>query len=680
MVLLASACVGHGDDAPAMGDAAPPRSPDAAPEVTPPALPLRPAVPLLLPCPPGWRERVVDGVPTLCDPWPVTGRAECPAGEAHFPGTQGCALLGRACPTGDFPDDLPLGTRHVRTGAAPGGDGSAAAPYATVAAAIVGALPGTTIALARGVYDERVRLSTGVTLRGACASATTLRAPTLGLATITAGAMTAVEDLTISGASVGIHVDSGADSLRLEGVAIDGATGAALSVTAAADVFARRVLIARTTPQADGRFGRGLEAILGARVELDFALFLDNHDAGVFAGQGGSVIVLRDVAVIGTREQQSDREAGRGLVAAMRGRIAATRVVLERNHDAGALAVHAGSTIVLEDAVVRGTLPVASDLRFGRGLSAGLGGRITVRRGLLDENHDDGAFVALTGSRLELFDTVVRGTKPRASDGRFGRGLRVQENARAHAERVLVKGNRTAGIAVSDPGTLLEFTDLVVVDTESQEADRSSGYGVVVGNGGRVTGSRLRLERNRTVGLALEGTPGGGSAVLEDVEIRGTRAAEATLAFGRGVNVLFGATLDLTRALLVENRDLGLAAFGAGTRVTLTDVAIRDTKPQDCGDSCAWNTTSHVGAYDSALLQATRFLFRGSPVCGLQLASGGTAELSDGEISANQIGVNLQSAPFYLARLGEPVRYVENVINLDATALPLPDPAAPGGP
>src|SRR5687768_13623026 len=96
-VLLLGGC---GDDADPPRDAgvgadtaaadAPPAGPDAGPileEVMPPALPV------LGPCPAGWRT--IEGEIATCDPWPATGRAECAAPhEAHFPGAPGCAPVG----------------------------------------------------------------------------------------------------------------------------------------------------------------------------------------------------------------------------------------------------------------------------------------------------------------------------------------------------------------------------------------------------------------------------------------------------------------------------------------------------------------------------------------------------------------------------------------------------------
>src|SRR5688572_28924697 len=125
---------------------------DAGPDVQPcacdPDPPAPPSagvdLPVLTPCPAGWREVPAgdDGVVT-CDPWPEGGMPECPPGEAWLPGDTRCTAIGRACPAGDFPDDLPGPVLYVLPGAI-GGDGSRAAPFGTIVEALAVAGPGTT--------------------------------------------------------------------------------------------------------------------------------------------------------------------------------------------------------------------------------------------------------------------------------------------------------------------------------------------------------------------------------------------------------------------------------------------------------------------------------------------------------------------------------------------------------
>lgn len=177
-VLVAGACSGGTGD-------------DATPDADVIAAPLPPALPALAPCPPGWRE--VDDDPDAipgCDPWPEGGQAGCAGDEAHFPGEPACARVGRACPAGEWAEDLPAtGVLYVRAGGAAGGVGTMAAPFGTIAEAIAAAAAGTTIALGKGSYSEAVQVPGSVTLAGACVAETTVAATTFVMSsgTITIG-------------------------------------------------------------------------------------------------------------------------------------------------------------------------------------------------------------------------------------------------------------------------------------------------------------------------------------------------------------------------------------------------------------------------------------------------------------------------------------------------------------
>jgi hypothetical protein len=93
-----------------------------------------------------------------------------------------------------------------------------------------------------------------------------------------------------------------------------------------------------------------------------------------------------------------------------------------------------GSDATIEQTVVRGTLPRASDQRQGRGLhiqlwcddddcDPGARANATVRDSLVASSFEAG--VLAHGSDLVVEDTFVRDTLPAAADGRYGDGVAV---------------------------------------------------------------------------------------------------------------------------------------------------------------------------------------------------------------------------------------------------------------
>lgn len=535
------------------------------------------APPVLTPCPEGWRERQAetpDGVAT-CDPWPEGGPVTCAADEAHFPGDPGCTRIGTACPAGEWPDDLPADRPilYVRAGGGPGGDGTQAAPFGTIAEAMVTPSPDTIVALGKGTFDEAVVLPTGVTLWGACVAQTVVASssPTQWAGTLmVAGTDTAVNNLQVGGDRYGVRVE-GAD------VTVD----------------LRNVLIARAE-------GMGL-------------LVLD-----------GASVTLRTVVVRGTRPRRSDGGLGRGIELQSGAQVTGARVVIEANLELGVVTWDPATLLSLTDVAIRDTEGRAVDGRLGRGLLVQAGSAVELTRVVIERNREVGVLAWEPGTRLTLVDVVVRDTRARASDGAMGHGLQVNDGARAEVTRGLFARNRTASIVAAEVGTRLTLTDVVIRDTRGRESD-----------------SRM----------------------------------------GRGLQVQTGAAAEAVRLSLERNLDVGIFASGAQTTVVLADVAIMETREQACAVSTCLGFGAGMGIASAtgAAVELTRFLISRSALAGAQLVRDGEMDLHQGEVSSNPVGVNVQTEGFDVNRLLDRVRYQNNGVNLDASALPVPDPFLPIG-
>ncbi len=151
------------------------------------------------PCPSGWSETELENGSMVCEPYPE-GRAACAADEeAHFPGEPGCRAVGRACPAGDFRDDLPSDVPVVFVLPGSTGTGTRADPLGTLTEAMASAEDGSVVALGRGTHtDLPTTWNRSVRLIGACPSATVLDvAETVVVSTDEMG----LSDLTVTGAA-----------------------------------------------------------------------------------------------------------------------------------------------------------------------------------------------------------------------------------------------------------------------------------------------------------------------------------------------------------------------------------------------------------------------------------------------------------------------------------------------
>ena len=72
-----------------------------------------------------------------------------------------------------------------------------------------------------------------------------------------------------------------------------------------------------------------------------------------------------------------------------------------------------------------------------------------------------------------------------------------------------------------------------------------------------------------------------------------------------------------------------------------------------------------------------RFRIDGNALIGIQVALDGAIDLTDGVVSDNPIGANVQVAGFDLERLRDRVEYRDNGINLETAELAIPVPTGP---
>ncbi len=668
VVTLAVACSdgrsGGGGDGGAGGDGGVDAGADASLEVhlpAPPDIPwldpetgeatLTPAPPAITPCPDGWREAL-----GACDPWPESGPADCPDGQWHFPGEEGCTAIGPACPTGDFADGLPDdGTVLFVRGGESGGDGSRASPFGTIAEALAAVEAGETIALAKGTFAEAVELPAFVTLRGACATGTVLTTsdPDAGAVVWADDGAGTVRDLTVSDAAVPGFVAVGVE-LDVSNVIVSGnlavgfvvSTGANLTLASAVvratrsresdGLFGRAVLVqdaataevSRTIveanrevavvvvnagsalamsdsvirdsePNGNGARGWGLWAADGGRAELTAVELAGNRDVAVVSESNGEAVLVQSI-VRDTRGRFPDDELGRGLVVYEGSRARVARSLLERNRSSAALAEGAGAELVFEDVIVRETLPSDADGTFGRGVEVVEGGRAELRRARFEHNRADAVFVF--GATTVAEDVVVADTESQPGEG-DGRGLLVGTGSTFEGARLVLERNAGAGVAVIGAGTAASFEDLVVRETEDRgTGDDVSGLGLDVRDGAVVTVSRAVFEDDDVLGAAAAGP--GAALSLTDVVVRRTRSRAGNGALGLGTAAVSGASLSLTRALVTANRGAGVYAQGEGTTLALEDVRVEDQESNPITGTMGEGLTVTEGARADVLRAA----------------------------------------------------------------------------
>lgn len=503
-------------------------------------------------CPAGWR-RTDDGA---CDP---VLRDDCAPGSAALPGGRCTPTAASDCPTGEFPA-APEGTDparvvYVRAGSdAAAADGSRAAPFATLGAALTRLADGGAALVARGAYRERIRIDRSVAIVGVCAAGVTLDGASLP-----------------SAGPVVVNVLGEGVRVTLSGLTVRGAAA-------------------------------GVRSHFGAHVRVERAVVTDCEIAGLYAYEPGSTLEVASSVVRGVREREA-LLGGFGLHAFDGGAVRATDVAVEAATAIGVAARDRGD-VSLERCVVRGTQRGAGGDSFGAEVKAGAALTATAtafvdHRSVGVSAHDEGARVDLhdvavragggglgvqvyagaslravglqvvdargaglhaggAGTTATVAGSLVRRTTPLAASG--GQGLVVDDGAALHASSTAVEASTGQGVVARGAGTSLTLEGCAVRDTAAVPA-RRNGAGLVATAGAAVRGSGLVVERSVSFGLVAHGE---GTAVsLAGSAIRDTRR-DAWGGAGRGVAVSVGASLDLAGVLVADSFEDGVFATGAG--------------------------------------------------------------------------------------------------------------------
>lgn len=585
-----------------------------------PILPSPPEAPTLTPCPTGWREIADPDRPeiTICDPWPETGPEDCAVDEAHFPGGAGCERIGTACPPGNFAEDIPgdLTVLYVEDGAAPGGDGTLALPFDTIAHALAAADPPTVVAISKGTFDEEVSVPADVTLWGACVAETVIASttPSIAFATVSLrGAGATVRNLQISGARIGIKAEIRAATVRIESVVVSEATTLGLLAMDRSVVEADHVVIRDTLAvPADPTFGWGIDVHDASQVTVSHGVIERSVALGVGVDAVGGTFTATDLSVRDTRERLSDGEAGIGIAVFAGGHADLTNVVASRNLFDGIRVNDAGSSLVATQLVVEDTAPGGGS---GVGLNAYAGGVAEVSRATIRRNRVAAATARDPDSRIVLTDVVLEDTDEREEDG-GGSGVVVYDGGRVEIVRAALLRNQTTAMQAYGAGATLSGTDVVASDTRIGVID-PIGAGLEVHGGAAVDLTRVLVERSAVAGVLVEEP--GSSLRATDTTVRDTAPNPEGVA-GIGIQGGEGTTLELERVLVERCTQLGIGTHGAGAVLLATDVSILDTASRASAHDVGYG----LDVFGGVRVEAHRMRIRGSHNAGLLVAYAGT--------------------------------------------------------
>ncbi|MBL8949464.1 MAG: DUF1565 domain-containing protein [Myxococcaceae bacterium] len=250
--------------------------------------------------------------------------------------------------------------------------------------------------------------------------------------------------------------------------------------------------------------GFGVVLLGGARLDATRLAVTRARANGVSVHQPGSTLYATDLTVLDTAGQEDGGSGGDGVVIARGAAAVFKRVRLERNRYTGLATGTPGTTVDVEDLVVRDTRAEATS-RSSSGLAVQDGMTLTLRRGLLEQNQLLG--LQVIAAELDATDLVVRDTRGESGTGPVGRGAHVQGAAKVKVVRGTFEGNREAGLAAINPGTDVTLEDVVVRGTQKRacvpQCPDEGGSGVAALGGAHLGATRFAVSGNATCGIEL---------------------------------------------------------------------------------------------------------------------------------------------------------------------------------
>lgn len=537
--------------------------------------------------------------PTLCGDYfasdgdqsctPILPDATCSAGTMALPGEVSCREIS-SCGTGTFGDIVvDAGTVYVDQAAPPGGNGSAAMPFQTIADAIAAATDGAIVAIAGGDYPESLTIAgKGVKLWGRCA-----------------------EQVRIDGGQeTGIDIASDANGTELHGLAV---TGGLYAVEIQAD----DVLIENVRMHDAGYGVRGIH-LAGGALTIRSSLIESTDEYGIWLA--GFDVTVRDTVV----RDSGANGSGRGMQitgssVAGRADVSIERVLIART-ERRALSVD-GVSLTLRDVVILDVValsgPGTIDGAIVMAPLIGAGPTIVdAERVIIEQGGATG--IAVLGASGTMSAVAVRGNDPSLSPGneQSGDGMIIYNVSTASdppPEPIVVRSStfddvRSSGVYIE--GWPVRLEAVRIRDVRPFHVDGSRGTGIIAN---RAILFEIVPAKLTVAGSVVERVREGGILGLgADVEIRQTRVSDVSERVMGGLGrciafehePLLPATSATIASSLVERCDeLGIGALGVAMAVENTEV--RDIAEGFAPQGACLLAQFHPSTLQSAMLTVT---------------------------------------------------------------------------
>lgn len=424
---------------------------------------------------------------------------------------------------------------------------------------------------------------------------------------------------------------------------------------------------------ADQTGGAGLQAYEGPSVTFERAWFENNRYAGMLFLDATDV-ALTDTVVIDTQLEPGNDMSGFGIWAGGEALLNGERLTV-RGASVYGIYTYASEGLNLRDTLVAGVSATQSGYS-GDAIHADYTPttleRLRVRDG------------ALTGLSLAACDAVAQDVWVSGigseGDPTHEAAVTAYSGAKIMMDRVRIEDSDTRGIWADGAGTrvVLANTEISRILAVPYEAASSA---VLVMNDADLQAETLTVRDTEAAAVQVSW---GATSTLTDTLVADTMGDTLTGIGGVAFYVLHGGSISGTRVRLSRNRTAGIYLVNESSTGKLDHLIIDRTAPPQCmtvafgqEGSCFQSPSEignsvSVGVGAKAVLEVSHFDF-GHARCGIQIAADGVVVAQHGEVHHNAIGANVRVPDYDLdTLLGPNVRYYANETQIDTKELRLP--------
>jgi len=236
----------------------------------------------------------------------------------------------------------------------------------------------------------------------------------------------------------------------------------------------------------------------------------------------------------------------------------------------GVLAYGSGTSVTLREITIEDTQPDKNGA-LGYGIFAYDGASLDAEVCEARRNTGVGVSAYHSGTSVTLRETIIEHTQPDRNG--FGYGVEVLDGASLDAEACAVRWNTATGVDASHFGTSVTLRETTVEDNQPDK-NGAFGYGIYVSDGASLDARACEVRRNTGAGVTAYDP--GTSVTLRETTIEDNQPGKNG-GYGYGIEVQLGASLKAEACEVGGNTAVGVAASHFGTSLTLQDTRIAST-------------------------------------------------------------------------------------------------------